>query len=132
MNIVCELLLITTSFQIKLKYLLVLNNNSKFYVLVNNGFHRKEFLYQKILFLFNRTKINPLLVSIMFTITLLEILGAISNIICIYIVSRIKKSQLISRPKVLMAKHRTVGHRSHDRHYSPTICHFDYNRKNMI
>ena len=51
----------------------------------------------------NRTKLDPGLTCLMFTIILLEILGAISNIICIYIVSRIKKSQLISRPKVLMA-----------------------------
>ena len=51
----------------------------------------------------SRTDLDPGLTALMFTIILLEILGAISNIICIYIVSRIKKSQLISRPKVLMA-----------------------------
>ena len=51
----------------------------------------------------NRVKLDPVLTALMFIITLFEIFGAISNIICIYIVYRIRKSQLISRPKVLMA-----------------------------
>ena len=51
----------------------------------------------------SRAELDPGLTALMFAIILFEILGAISNIICIYIVSRIKKSQLISRPKVLMA-----------------------------
>ncbi len=53
--------------------------------------------------LFNRTKQTPAQTAIMCTIISIQLLGVLSNIICIHIVSRLTNASALNRPKILMA-----------------------------